>query len=279
LIYPGDYYCFYAHDHLYSPVTLTFETSVIERYEYDAYGKPTFYSASWGTYDAFQTISNIGFTGRELDMLDNGSLKIMYYRARYYDPETGRFMQRDPLGYVDSANFYEYVTSRPNISTDPFGEKFLRWGPWVTLLDESSTKTVAENIPLLPPVPYFIYVKSDSICCRKPYNSYVLETHLLMATFDIELIGGLNVQGRAYTNLISTVWQIKVHATVDIRLPIEQNDTVVATGSPQCVHETVAAVVNSLAEKEKGAFNKMVDFQRDNLQKTLEVIPKPSLGG
>jgi len=27
MIYPGDYYCFYAHDHLYSPVTLTFETS------------------------------------------------------------------------------------------------------------------------------------------------------------------------------------------------------------------------------------------------------------
>jgi len=62
-------------------------------------------------------------------VLDNGSLKIMYYRARCYDPETGRFMQRDPLGidpagglqnpfdaqrqYADGLNIYQFLQNNP----------------------------------------------------------------------------------------------------------------------------------------------------------------------
>jgi hypothetical protein len=58
-------------------------------------------------------------------VLDNGSLKIMYYRARYYDPETGRFMQRDPLEYISGTSLYEYVNSNPKSFLDPFG--FYPW--------------------------------------------------------------------------------------------------------------------------------------------------------
>jgi RHS repeat-associated protein len=65
--------------------------------------------------------------GRELDVLDNGSLKIMYYRARYYDPQTGRFMQRDPLEYVESPNIYEYVLSCPIGLLDPYGERSITY--------------------------------------------------------------------------------------------------------------------------------------------------------
>jgi len=63
------------------------------------------------------------FTGRRLDILDNGSLTIQYSRARYYDTETGRFISRDPIGYKDGMNFYEYVKSRPVILPDPFGKQ------------------------------------------------------------------------------------------------------------------------------------------------------------
>lgn len=77
------------------------------------------------------------FTGREWDRLDNGLLKLYYYRARSYDPQTGRFLQRDPLGvnpaggiqnpfdvslqYLESFDLYEYVNSNPNRDYDPFG--------------------------------------------------------------------------------------------------------------------------------------------------------------
>ena len=53
--------------------------------------------------------------------MDVGSLTIYHYRARPYDPETGRFMQRDPLGYVDGMSLYEYVVSNPIVYLDFLG--------------------------------------------------------------------------------------------------------------------------------------------------------------
>lgn len=39
----------------------------------------------------------------------------------YYQPETGRFLQRDPMQYVDGLNLYEYVSSSPIIHSDYSG--------------------------------------------------------------------------------------------------------------------------------------------------------------
>lgn len=50
-----------------------------------------------------------------------GYLKIYYSRARICDPETGRFMQRDPAWYRDSMSLYEYVVSNPIVKLDPYG--------------------------------------------------------------------------------------------------------------------------------------------------------------
>jgi len=38
-----------------------------------------------------------------------------------YNPQTGRFLQQDPLGYVDGLSLYEYTRSSPVIVTDPMG--------------------------------------------------------------------------------------------------------------------------------------------------------------
>jgi hypothetical protein len=38
-----------------------------------------------------------------------------------YDPTTGRFLQRDPLRYVDGMNLYEYVKSNTLVWADPMG--------------------------------------------------------------------------------------------------------------------------------------------------------------
>jgi len=40
---------------------------------------------------------------------------------RYYDPASGRFLQRDPIGIRGDLNVYEYVRSNPLAHTDPFG--------------------------------------------------------------------------------------------------------------------------------------------------------------
>lgn len=57
------------------------------------------------------------FTGRRFD--DETSL--YYYRARYYSPEIGRFLQVDPVGYDDCVNLYQYCLNNPVVYVDPSG--------------------------------------------------------------------------------------------------------------------------------------------------------------
>ena len=76
--------------------------NVLERYHYDAYGKVQVYNSTW-TPLASSAYANITtFTGRELDA-ESG---LYYFRARHFDPSLGRFLARDPLGYVDGMNLY-----------------------------------------------------------------------------------------------------------------------------------------------------------------------------
>ncbi|HWT13704.1 MAG TPA: RHS repeat-associated core domain-containing protein, partial [Allosphingosinicella sp.] len=49
------------------------------------------------------------------------SLGLYYYRARFYHPHLGRFMQPDPIGYGGGMNMYAYVRGDPVNLRDPSG--------------------------------------------------------------------------------------------------------------------------------------------------------------
>jgi RHS repeat-associated protein len=55
---------------------------------------------------------------RQHDRPPNG---LIYYRARYFDPQKGRFLQTDPVGYSADMNLYTYVGNDPVDRTDPLG--------------------------------------------------------------------------------------------------------------------------------------------------------------
>jgi RHS repeat-associated protein len=46
---------------------------------------------------------------------------LVYARNRYYDPELGRFISVDPMGYVDGPNVYAFAGNDPANLSDPLG--------------------------------------------------------------------------------------------------------------------------------------------------------------
>ena len=111
---------YYTHDANYNVTALmNYTAGVTERYEYTPYGQVTFLAGDWTVLP--QQKSTVGnpylFTGRQLD----SETGLYQYRHRYYDPQLGRFVSRDPIGYYSGPNLYAYVGGRPSNSVDPSG--------------------------------------------------------------------------------------------------------------------------------------------------------------
>ena len=100
----------FHHDQVNSVVALSDHNGIsVHAFSYGPFGE------NFGVIgDGFNTMK---YTGREQDA-ESG---LYYYRARYYDPELGRFISEDPIGFRGGINFYAYVGNNPLINNDPSG--------------------------------------------------------------------------------------------------------------------------------------------------------------
>lgn len=95
-------------NHLGSVVALANTTGTsTATYTYGPYGEPN------------TTTGNMRFryTGQQLIP----ALNLYYYKARFYSPTLGRFLQTDPIGQQDDMNLYAYVKNNTINSIDPTG--------------------------------------------------------------------------------------------------------------------------------------------------------------
>ncbi len=99
--------------------------TLVQHYAYSSFGKVVKISDSAGSDVTTNPIvkTSFGYTNRELDV-ETG---MMYYRARFYSPEIGRFISSDPHPGKKSEpmtvnNRYIYALNNPLLYTDPSGE-------------------------------------------------------------------------------------------------------------------------------------------------------------
>ncbi len=82
--------------------------TIAQTYSYEPFGRTEIAGAA--------AVNPYQFTGREREGGD-----LYYYRARYYDPRLGRFIQPDPLGLLAGPNPYAYAENNPVNFLDPSG--------------------------------------------------------------------------------------------------------------------------------------------------------------
>jgi RHS repeat-associated protein len=86
---------------------------------FDGYGRLS--RSEGGTHPTeFQWAGGWGYQ-REFSSASEPGLGLDYLQQRYYDPQAGRFLTPDPIGFAGGFNLYAYVGSDPVQWADPSG--------------------------------------------------------------------------------------------------------------------------------------------------------------
>jgi RHS repeat-associated protein len=118
---------YYLKDHLGSVnEVVNANGSIIQKMEYGAFGQLRSVKNSSNEEVSFESApvrTSFTYTGREFEP----ELGMYYYRARYYDPSVGRFLQQDPdpgklIDPQTIISKYNYANNNPVMNNDPTGK-------------------------------------------------------------------------------------------------------------------------------------------------------------
>ena len=134
---------YYIHpDHLDTPRVLTDDTNrVVWRWDSDPFG--VYPAVEDPDADGTKVTLNLRFPGQYFDKETN----LHYNYFRDYDPQTGRYVQSDPIGLAGGPNTYLYVGANPLYGTDPSGLAV----PLLPLLafGLAATEVATSDVPIL----------------------------------------------------------------------------------------------------------------------------------
>jgi len=102
--------------------------------------------------------------------------KLVHFGARDYDPETGRFMQRDPILFGGGqANLYAYVNNDPVNRVDPTGRN------WYKLVGGAFLAAVCAGLEALDKNADMI-----SLAATEEYLRYLRESVQRLESIEVE---------------------------------------------------------------------------------------------
>jgi RHS repeat-associated protein len=133
---------FFAYNALGSTVALADGVgTVTSTTDYEAFGKTVAESGATGESRKFCTKERSATIG-----LDN-------FGFRYYDPDLGRFLTRDPAGYPNGPNNYLYCSNNPVNQIDPLGLASKWWKDFYTAVINpvEMVKQVFEDVKTMSP--------------------------------------------------------------------------------------------------------------------------------
>jgi RHS repeat-associated protein len=189
---------YYHRNRQYNTVALTDAVgSVMEMYSTDAMGRVKAFDAVASAKVA-PTATIVLFTGRAFDV-ETG---LYYFRARYFAPDLGVFISRDPLGFVDGKSVYHGWFSA-KFKLDPKGLNVCdgydkKAGPCVVTLRPSLTPCYPFG-PKLPVIELWEtndnYPQLAKTCCeafqKKYENSATFQCVAACLTGDVAQCNGL----------------------------------------------------------------------------------------
>jgi RHS repeat-associated protein len=101
---------YYTRDHLGSIREMTNSTGAIQaRYDYDPYGRATLVQGT--------NLADFQYAG----YYEHQTSGLNFTKDRAYDPNTAKWLSRDPIGEDGGINLYDYVGNNPANYSDPLG--------------------------------------------------------------------------------------------------------------------------------------------------------------
>jgi RHS repeat-associated protein len=91
--------------------------NVVESYVYDAYGRTKIFDSNGSELTRSAVGNRYMWQGREFD----ATTGLYFFRARWYSPETGRWISKDPIGISGGLNIYAFCANNPVNFIDPVG--------------------------------------------------------------------------------------------------------------------------------------------------------------
>jgi len=171
---------YYLTDHLGSVQALVDASgAVVESYKYDAWGNTTVFDGSGNPIQVSAIGNRFAWQGREISWVTG----LYFFRARWYEPVTGRWLSNDSIGISGGLNQYVFCANNPVNFTDPMGLCFddigdfiNQWGQMIEQYDPLS--------PGFSGIPFkgqlILYGPGLSRLCKGPHIQICQESFLAL---------------------------------------------------------------------------------------------------